>query len=815
MADRLVEVAVAVPVDGPFTYSVPDDLAGRVEAGHRVLVPFGRRKVTGYVLGPAAAPPDGTKVKAVAQVLDEAPIVPDGVLPLLRWTSEYYLHPLGEVIRTALPPGINVHSERRVRLTEAGRLALEDRSTPEEARLALEALAALPDGEGRAGGRRSQVDPRAAERLVARGWAEPAQALKAARVRAKEVEVVAPALGEGDLPEALSGLHRAPAQAAVLEWLAARGRVTMDELRAAYPNARDAVNRLVDRGLVVLDKALASRAPVGDAFPAGGDGPPPEPTADQARALEALTAALGTGFRPFLLEGVTGSGKTEVYMRLIEAARARGQGALVLVPEIALTPQLVGRFRGRFGDEVAVLHSGLSDGERHDEWWRLRRGEAKVGVGVRSAVFAPVADLGVVVVDEEHDGSFKQEEGLRYHARDLAVVRARMAGAVVVLGSATPSMETLHNAATGRYARLVLPTRANARPLPAVEVVDLRREPPLSPADETWTLSDRLVEALKETVGAGRQAILFLNRRGESPSLVCERCGEAERCPNCEVSLTLHRRPRRLLCHYCAYELVPGETCRSCGGTLRAVGVGTQRIEAEVTARVPGARVARLDRDTTARKGALARLLADFALGRQDVLVGTQMVAKGHDFPGVTLVGVVAADLGLLVPDFRAAEKTFQLLHQVAGRAGRGADPGRVLIQSWRPEHPAVRLAAAGDFAGFAAHEAAEREAGRWPPHCRLVMARIEGNAAAQVEAAARRLGRAAERAIFAHPEADVELLGPAPAPLTRLRGRTRWQLLVKAPTPRAARWMAEVLRHPEVPPGVSVAVDVDPVSML
>ena len=813
----LVEVAVAVPVDGTFTYALPEALASKAAPGHRVLVPFGRRKLTGYLLGDAAPPPPGTELREVAELLDDGPILTPPLLALLRWVAGYYQHPLGEVVRTALPPGINVHSERRVRLTGAGRTALEEAKTPVAERELLAVLAARPGGEAVAGGKRSQVDPRLAERLIARGWVARVEAVRGARVKAAFTEQVAATLPEGGLEAAVATLGRAPSQQAVLQWLAARGRVPMEELRAAFPGARDAVGRLAAKGLVALAREVRDRLPEGPAGVATDAGARPEPTAAQAGVLAVLEGALGTGFHPYLLAGVTGSGKTEVYMRLIEAARARGQGALVLVPEIALTPQLVGRFRARFGDDVAVLHSGLSDGERHDEWWRIRRGDARVAVGVRSAIFAPVEGLGVVVVDEEHDGSFKQEEGLRYHARDLALVRGRDASAVVVLGSATPSLESVANVRAGRYGHLTLPGRVQGRPMPRIEVVDLRADRPGHDPEThaPYVLSDPLVAALGATVGAGRQAILFLNRRGHAPTLVCAGCGGAVRCPNCEVGLTLHRRPAKALCHYCGYEVPPPTTCPECGGPYEALGVGTQKVEAEVLARVPGARVARLDRDTTAKKGALGRILADFALGRHDVLVGTQMVAKGHDFPGVTLVGVVAADLGLLVPDFRAAERTFQLLAQVAGRAGRGTDPGRVLIQSWRPEHPAVRLAALGDFAGFSEQALAEREGGWWPPACRLLMARIEGQSSTRVAAGAEALARRAEAAAEAHPEAGLEVLGPAPAPLARLRGRTRWQLLVKAPDARTIGWIGGILRGAELPPGVTAALDVDPVGML
>ncbi len=467
-------------------------------------------------------------------------------------------------------------------------------------------------------------------------------------------------------------------------------------------------------------------------------------TGDQSAALARISGAAGA-FHTFLLHGVTGSGKTEVYLQAIALARASGKGALVLVPEIALTPQLAGRFRARFGDQVALLHSGLSDRERHGEWLRLRRGEARICVGVRSAVFAPVQDLGIVVVDEEHDPSFKQDDGPGYHARDLAVVRAREEGSVCVLGSATPSLETLENARTGKYERIELPRRIDDRPLPEVRIVDLSRIRKGAPLP--GLLSPALQEALAATVRAGRQAILFLNRRGFQTLVLCRDCGREERCANCSVSLTLHARRGVLLCHYCGATERMSPRCPSCGGERAGVGAGTEQVEAAVREIVPSARVARIDRDALSGAGDVAELLARFARREIDVLVGTQMVTKGHDFPGVTLVGVVLADTALALPDFRAAERTFQLLTQVAGRAGRGDDPGQVLVQTFHPHSPAVAFAVGHDYAGFAEVELDRRRALGYPPFGRMMAVRVEGS-----ESGARRtaeaLGEAARPAL-------------------------------------------------------------------
>jgi primosomal protein N' (replication factor Y) len=752
----LVEVAVAAAVRGTFTYRVPPALAEGVRLGQRVAVPFGRsRRATGYVVGfPERAPP-GLALRDVAEVLDAVPPFTPRLVELIRWAEEYYLVPAGELLRAALPPGLNAR--------------------------------------------------RGAQGPTRRG--------------------VAWAVAEAGAAAALDALGRAPAQRAVLEYLLARGRIPVEELRRAFPHGRAALAALARRALVRLERETpVARGGVLAAGPGA-----PAPTADQDAALAEIAGALG-GFATFLLHGVTGSGKTEVYLRAIARARAAGKGALVLVPEIALTPQLSGRFRARFGDDVALLHSGLSGAERHAEWVRLRQGEARICVGVRSAIFAPVQDLAVIVVDEEHETSFKQEDGPAYHARDLAVVRGKLEGAVVILGSATPSLESFENARRGRYRKLELPRRIEDRPMPAVELVDLRRLPTVGPPAGSAApprglisrrpgvdlapglLSPRLAGALAEVVGAGRQAILFLNRRGYETLVACEACGEEARCGQCALALTHHARRGVLLCHACGRIERMDARCPSCGGARFGVGVGTEQVEEAVRLRLPGARVARLDRDAVTTADATAALLARFARRELDVLVGTQMVTKGHDFPGVTLVGVVLADTALALPDFRAGERTFQLLTQVAGRAGRGDDAGRVIVQTFNPAARAVACATEHDYAGFSGGELEERRRRGWPPFGRLLAVRVEGT-----EDGAPRTAEALARAARPALRGEVSLLGPAPAAIERLRGRTRWHLLFRAAEPpplfRVHAALAETARRP--PHGAQVRFDMDPYSML
>jgi primosomal protein N' (replication factor Y) len=540
-------------------------------------------------------------------------------------------------------------------------------------------------------------------------------------------------------------------------------------------------------------------------------------TAEQRAAADAIGAAVTSDEpRSFLLHGVTGSGKTEVFLAAAEATLAADRDVLVLVPEIALTHQVVARVRGRFGDRVAVLHSGLGPRERWNEWRRIHAREARVVVGARSALFAPLARLGLVVVDEEHDAAYKQEDGIRYNARDLAVVRARLASAAVVLASATPSAESFHAAQDGRHTLLTLSERPTANALPDVEIIDLRGRP--YGEGGKALLSDVMQAALEQNLAAGRQSLVFLNRRGFSTYLQCPACGAAASCPHCSVTLTWHRRDGALVCHHCHYRRPPAPTCEGCGGpALQAFGVGTEQIESTIRECFPDAAVDRMDRDAANRPGAQRRILRDWHAGDTDILVGTQMVSKGHDVPGVTLVAVLLADLSLNMPDFRAGERTFQLLVQVAGRAGRGDAPGRVLVQTLRPGHPSLDAASRHDYAGFMQGELERRRALGYPPFARLVNVRIVGRDARAVEDAATELARAlrAHAATLSLP-ADA-VLGPAPPPIERIKGRHRWQVLLRAADVPPLRALARAARAREAAfrrDGMRLVIDVDPYSM-
>jgi primosomal protein N' (replication factor Y) len=757
-----IEVAIPLPLRGTFTYAVAEGMTRHVRPGGRVMVPFGSQRLVGYVTEVRAKAPvqvDPARIKGVLSVLDDEPVFDEELLRFLREAADYYLHPLGEVLRTAAP-------------------AVDRREQPASAK-----------------------DPRARGRSMRARWAT---------VREETFVKLATVATEPDARKA-----RGDKQAQVLAILEARGEVPLAELRAQVKGAREVVERLSARGAVEVSR----REVPADPFfgqPVQRDAPPAL-TAAQASAAEAIVRTVQERHREtFLLHGVTGSGKTEVYLRAVDAAQRAGRGALILVPEIALTPQLVGRYRARFGDDLAVLHSGLREGERHAMWRRLHLGSCRVAIGARSAIFAPVKDLGLILVDEEHDPSFKQDDNFRYHGRDLALLRAHRAGAVCVLGSATPSVESFAAASEGRYTMLQLPERATNAPLPSVEIVDLRRVGRRGPTGHEL-LSLPLVRAIDENLDRGEQTILFLNRRGFAPSVRCAACDEALQCPSCSVALVLHRREGALRCHYCDFSAPFSGACIRCRSTeVTLLGVGTEKLEQSIVSAFPRARVGRLDRDVASGAGAEA-VLSKLRRGELDVLVGTQMVTKGHDFPRVTLVGVIEADAALSLPDFRACERTFQLLAQVAGRAGRKDLPGRVLIQTFQPGHPVLHRARTHDYEGFFQDEVSARRELGYPPFGRLAALKLDSPDPDRVRAAADELA-ATLRAMPELERGEVKLLGPAPSPIERVRSRTRMQALLRAqerpPLRRVLSRLAQRLDQ-GLPPLVRVALDVDPIHML
>ena len=754
--DVYADVVVTVPsrgIDRPFTYRVPGALAAVVSNGSIVRVPFHGREVSGYVVGLHDAPPlalSPAVIRDVVAVQGGQGLLSDALADVAAWMQEFYGCLLVEALQAMVPEPVRAALGTKRRMAAAGRIRVAVLAEPFDAAACDAFMGSLGGDEGQA------------RRLV--------------------------------------------------EALQARGATAPGELLAVAHARREVLMRLRDGGWVRWrTQAPAPRAEgVALSTPLGGVSPPRLNEAQQ-RAVDAILAQVGRG-RPgvVLLHGVTGSGKTEVYLRALEAVVGTGRQGMVLVPEISLTPQAVDRYRQRLGQRIAVLHSGLGPSERVDEWWSLKEGRMSVALGARSCVFAPLSDVALIIVDEEHESSYKQEHSPRYHARQIAIRRAVASGATVVLGSATPSIESYYWATQGRYTRVEMPQRVEDRPLPEVEVVSLRRP---KRSGRARALGHVLRTRIQETLDRGEQVMLLHNRRGFASFLMCTDCGHLSRCPRCDISLTFHASPPRLVCHYCLWEASPPSLCPACGGLEVAhFGAGTQRVEEEVMGAFPGVPVIRMDRDTARQMSDHRRLLEQFARREAQILIGTQMIAKGHDFPDVTLVGVVLADTALNLPDFRAAERTFSLLTQVAGRAGRGQARGRVVIQTYNPDHYAIRHAATQDYRAFFEEELAYRRELEYPPFTHLINVIFSADDAATVERTALALG--AQMRDAAVGQACV-ILGPAPCAIARIHRKSRWHLVFKCRRVQEIMPLIRTCLRESGSTGVSVAVDADPVSML
>jgi len=823
-----LEVALPLPIFQTFTYrhDGPVPLPGT-----RVLVPFRGGSRVGWVLG--ETDPAGVKgIRSVLDVLERVPSVPAELGGVADWISEYYVSPPGITLRSMLPSVLSDGGRDVLQLTAAGREVLEGPSAvPGSDRTALSprALCILET----VGERKGPVGIPALRRSIGRGsvWPElrsltsqgllEHETLPPPEPPVKTRKVVRISEWLGDLAARDDRFGRADRQRVCYEYLeAAGGACELAVLLDAGGFSRSVVAGLEAKGLAELGEEEVLRDPF--------RGPIPErprglvPTDAQAAALRTLLAAVGDRAPlPFLLHGVTGSGKTLVYIELLrEVVTRRGRSAIVLVPEIALTPQTVFRFRAWFGEEVAVLHSGLSPGERYDQWRQIRTGAKRLVVGARSALFAPVRDLGAIVVDEEHDGSYKQSESPRYHARDIAVVRAGLAGALCVLGSATPALESWRNVREGKFRLLSLPERVGGRALPPVEIVDLRkvRSQEVPPGEGGGVLSPRLVSAVRTRLERQEQCILLLNRRGYASFIQCRGCGEVGECPNCSVSLTFHRNRNQVLCHHCRHEERAPTRCPACGSTdLSFRGIGTQQVERIVGETFPEARIARMDVDTTSGRWAHHEILGRVERGEVDLLLGTQMIAKGLDFPRVTLVGVINADVGIHLPDFRASERTFQLLSQVAGRAGRGGLGGEVIVQTSLPDHYAIRAAMTHDVHGFVERELEERRDPPYPPHLRMVNVVVSSpDPSLAADAAEDAVGWWRKR-LAADRVRGLDLVGPAPSPIERLHRRWRWHFFLRGTGVRSTTLLLRrfLEEHRPLPGDVRIAVDRDPVALL
>jgi primosomal protein N' (replication factor Y) (superfamily II helicase) len=740
-----VEAVLPIPLRRSFTYRLPPGMSGTVKPGARLMLPFGRRELTGYAVDvhaelPADVEIDESKIKDVIQVLDEEPLITPEILELTRWTADYYASFWGEMLKAALPAGIN-----------------SEKVKPK---------------------RRKSV------RLLPTHQAESATAL--------------------------NEQHRA-----ILDLITANsGQMYFTDVLEKAGSSASPINTLVKRGFVEIFVDDEMRDPLAGAeLPDGLD---LTLTTEQQSALDEILSALQNDgiYTGFLLHGVTGSGKTEVYMRAMREALDLGRSSLMLVPEIALTPLFSRRLRAVFGSDVAILHSNLSMGERFDEWRRIRRGDARIAIGTRSAVFAPLENIGLVIVDEEHDPSYRQHESPFYNARDVGVMRAHLAGAVAVLGSATPAMETFYNAQTGKYNYLRLPERIGGRGLAAAELIDMREV--FKVAGKDVPLSPKLLQAINETFDRGEQTIILLNRRGFSQFVLCRTCGETLKCNNCDITLTFHRSADKLICHYCNHRESTPRLCPHCQSEyLYFVGEGTENIADQLVRKFSAMRIARVDRDTMAHKGEMEDVLLKFANGGIDLLVGTQMIAKGHDFPNVTLVGVISVDIGLGLPDLRSAERTFQLVTQVAGRAGRGQRPGRVLVQTYYPEHYALKHAKEQDYRGFYTEEIKFRERLAYPPFTVLASIMIKHRDYAYAERNAKMLRRCLD---IVNKDRSLRVLGPAPASLSRLKNEYRLQMIIKAAGRKQLRDALNIAIAEAEERGCdlrTINVEIDPVNLM
>lgn len=831
-AEAFAAVVVNVEAPGlrqPFTYRVPAHLASEVAPGACVVVPFGTHQAIGYVIGVTERPPEQLEAVTIkdvfARVTGDGATLPAAVLQTARWMAQTYLCDLAQCVRCVIPDAQAAHVVRRITLAKGWEATLPEITTTSH-RQVIVALSGFPAGA-------TETELTAAvggvkitsplQLLRKRGLLTDTWSVEPPRIGARKVKAIRLLLNWDEAEtQAVSREAKAAGQARLLRALAAAGGgpLPASEVLTGAEATPAAAKKLETDGLVAIETIELRRRPF---KLAGGAAVPPQMSGEQQAALDDIKQRLDSRVaNTSLLYGVTASGKTEVYLRAIAETRRRHRTALVLVPEIALTAQVVDNFRARIGDRVAVLHSALSVGERRDEWQRIARGDADVVVGARSAVFAPLANVGLLVVDEEHETSYKQDQPApRYHARDVAIARARATGATVLLGSATPAVESFYKAEAGEWGFLPLRERALSRPMPTVDVIDLREgykkgQPPS-------VFSPQLTEAIADRLAKREQIILFLNRRGFAMFLLCRDCGYTTRCPHCDVSLTFHARAQRIACHHCGYEKPAPSICPSCAGDrIRPFGIGTEKVEEEVRRLFPEARTLRMDRDTTVKKDTHLTMLKTFRNGDADILIGTQMVAKGLDFAGVTLVGVISADTALNMPDFRAAERAFQLLTQVSGRAGRGRKLGHVLVQTFNPEHESVAAAAEHDYETFYRREIINRRELAYPPFTRLanVLCQDEDSAAAE-----RRLRHLATRlgggtSILDGPKRggddSLTVLGPALCPLGRLRGRYRWHVLLKAADTDTLRARLRSALHGLSPTErVGITVDIDPLSLM
>ncbi len=815
MTDKLCNVAVAVPLRTTFTYMIPVGLAAQIQIGSRVLVPFRKKSMVGVVTEFVATAPPDSKLREIQKWIDVVPALNQKLLELGQWIANYYVAPIGEVYRAMLPPVTELHAQQRVVITDAGRALPDSLENRDPLSWLLKKLKSARAGLPLQAAIRSGIALPDLLKLQRRGVIEIRHDVQDRKRRMQRIIAWKETASDPAMSGATHGALNEKQQRLKNLLAVERGPIPLPQLLTLSGLSRAVIERLVRQGK--LESWEEPLDPAEDPFDMGYTPPVHALNAEQDRAFAAIRARFELGeFGVQLLHGVTGSGKTEVYLRAVQDTLAHGKTAIILVPEIALTLWIGRQCRAWFGahfEGVAVLHSALSDVERAREWWRVRNGEARVVVGTRSAIFAPVEDLGLIIVDEEQESSYKQEETPRYHGRDVAIVRAKLENALALLGSATPSMETYHHARNGKYELLSLTQRVADRTLPGVEILDLREE--FKQTHQTSPISSALRKGIEECLALQTQALILINRRGYSWSVICRSCGAAVQCVNCSISLTHHKYRNRLECHYCGYTQSIPKKCPKCDSQyVYFFGEGSEQLEERLCKEFPKARIARLDRDTARTRRQFQETLGAFAEGALDILVGTQMLAKGHDFHRVTLVGVVSADSSLNMPDFRAAERTFQLLTQVAGRAGRGDLPGRVLIQTFYPGHYAIQDAVKQDYAAFFERELHYRRVMAYPPFTSLANVIIRDRSLDQAIQRSNQLSQ-----FFARQGSDeIRILGPASAPLARLKAEYRFQFLLKSRKKAAlANLLSAALSYANAKqiPETALLVDMDPLQLL
>lgn len=804
---KYIEVAVALPLFNNFTYIVSEELSYKIGVAYRVLVPFGNRTVTGYVIRFKDEPDTSSSLKEIIEILDDKPLFPESMIELFKWISDYYIYPLGEVIQCALPGGLNLSQKTYLKLTENGLIGTGENKDSREKKI-LSIIKSEGLKRSVLNNQKVTINEKDLFELKKKGLIVEEKRLKGATSKIKQARFLKPV----NTNKPIDSLTEKRIE--IVKFIRETGEISINELKKNFKNINSFIKPLNENGFIDVYYKDVYRDPFGEEI---------EPdtakklTGEQKKVVDEVSGSLCKGFSSFLLAGVTGSGKTEVYLQIAEEAINRELDVIVLVPEISLISQTERRFRARFGDKIAVLHSGLSHGERFDQWRKIANKEVSISIGVRSSIFSPFSKPGLIIVDEEHDQSYKQESTLRYNARDIALVRGKISQCPVLLGSATPSVQSSFNAMGGKFKELELKNRINKMPLPKIDIVDLKKYRDFKGIRKY--VSDELLLSIGKTLKNKEQVMLFLNRRGFSTYPVCSKCGETVKCLDCETSLTLHKRVNAYKCHLCGYSKASVSKCVQCGSDkIKLLGIGTEKIEELMVSLYPEAKVARLDQDTTKGKNSMVKVLKRMRERKIDILIGTQMIAKGHDFPEITLVGILCADMSLNFPDFRASERTFQLIAQVAGRSGRGESEGRVILQTYNPDHFSIKAAERQDFKEFFLKEISFRKSLMFPPLTRMIQIKISGKSAQNTKNRSEDIGFWCKELLKKHNKYSIDVMGPVEAPLSKVAGRFRWQILLKCINTGYLNSFVRAIKNEyfsKLKKDIRVTIDVDPFSML